>query len=77
MDLGSAPGTIDTSHPEIPLPRIAADATGSQDTPALALALPGATQTLLAAWHDHSGPGPVSRVLVEAIPVPVVRKVGP
>jgi hypothetical protein len=77
MDLGSPPGTIDTSHPEIPLPRVAAEASGSQDTPALALALPGAPQTLIAAWHDQSGPGAVSRILVQAISVPVVRKVGP
>jgi hypothetical protein len=76
MDLGATPGTLDLSHAEIPLPRAAADTTGAQDTPALALLLPGAPETLIAAWQDHSVPGS-SRVLVEAIPVPLFRKAAP
>ena len=77
LDLGATPGTIDTSQPEIALPRATTDANGMEDTPALALSLPGAPQTLLAGWHDHSGPGVASHVLVEAIPLPLLRKVGP
>jgi hypothetical protein len=77
MDLGSMPGSIDTSRAEIPLPRWPADSTGSQGSPVLALSLPGAPEMLVAAWQDALVPGPSSGLFAEAIPVPILRKAGP
>jgi hypothetical protein len=77
MDLGATPGTIDTSQPEIPLPRALADASGTQDAPTLAVAIPGGPEMLVTAWRDQSGPALASRIFLEAIPVPILRKAGP
>jgi hypothetical protein len=77
MDLGATPGTLDTSQTEIPLPRTLADASGTQDTPVLGVGLLGAPPILVTGWRDQSGPGLASRIFVEAIPVPILRKAGP
>jgi hypothetical protein len=78
MDLGVSPGTLDTSKAEIPLPRWVAHRTSEQDAPVLALAPPGGPEILVAAWQDHGAAGPASsRILAEALPIPVLRKVAP
>ncbi len=75
MDPGMTAGTIDTSETEIPLPRSAADCTSEQDSPVLALVPEGGPPILVAAWRDQSAAS--SRILVEALPIPILREVAP
>lgn len=72
LPVGGSPGTIDVSTPEIPLPRSPEHRTGLQHSAMLA---PGASPILVAAWQDAAANA--SRILVEAIPTPALRKAVP
>ena len=76
LSVGPTPGIVDTSLPEIPLPRSPEHRTGAQDAPVLALVQPGMSQNLVAAWQDHGTSGS-SRILIESMPTPILRKDAP
>ncbi|HKQ70890.1 MAG TPA: hypothetical protein VJT73_16200 [Polyangiaceae bacterium] len=69
---GATPGTLDLSSPEFPLPRSADHRAGSQQRPALA----GRGSQMVAVFEDLGGSFELAGklgVVVQAIPVPVVR----